>query len=135
MLPKSDGSERTDDQLWYNKNKNISIDLEDKQSGIRYVKIFVNGVEIVKDINGTKIVDTKYSKSSPKNITSLTYNFTTDYIIKEVGKAEDGKYKIKVEMSDNAGNIYVDNNKSFNIDETNQVLIKSNFQEKHLMKF
>ena len=87
------GSERTDDQLWYNKNKNISIDLEDKQSGIRYVKIFVNGVEIVKDINGNKIVDTKYSKSSLKNITSLTYNFTTDYLIKEVGKTEDGKYK------------------------------------------
>ena len=129
-LPKSDGSERTDDQLWYNKNKNISIDLEDKQSGIRYVKIFVNGVEIVKDINGTKIVDTKYSKSSPKNITSLTYNFTTDYIIKEVGKAEDGKYKIKVEMSDNAGNIYVDNNKSFNIDETNPSVDKIEFSRK-----
>ena len=74
-LPKSDGSERTDDQLWYNKNKNISIDLEDKQSGIRYVKIFVNGVEIVKDINGTKIVDTKYSKSSPCTSLASTLNF------------------------------------------------------------
>ena len=129
-LPKGDGSERTDNQVWYNKNKNISINLHDAQSGIRYAKISVNGVEIVKDTNGNKIIDSVTSKLFHENKNSLTYNFTTDYIIEKVGEAKDGNYKIKVELSDNAGNIYVDNKKSFNIDRTNPSVDKITFSRK-----
>ena len=120
-LPKSDGKERTDSQIWYNKNQNISVKLQDMESGIRYVKIIVNDVEIKEDVNGKKIIDIETSKKLNKNETSLIYNFTTDYIRDKVGEAKDGNYKIKIEISDNAGNIQVNNKKEFNIDETSKV--------------
>lgn len=129
-LPASDGSERTDTQIWYNKNKNISVKLQDMQSGIRYAKIFVNDVEIKEDGNGKKIIDVETSKNLNKNETSLTYNFTTDYIVGKVGESEDGNYKIKVEISDNAGNIQVNNEKEFNIDKTNPNVKKVFFSKK-----
>lgn len=129
-LPTSDGSERTDNQIWYNKNKDISVKLQDMQSGIRYAKIFVNDVEIKEDVNGKKIIDVETSKSLNKNETSLTYNFTTDYIVDKVGESEDGNYKIKVEISDNAGNIQVNNKKEFNIDKTNPNVKKVTFSKK-----
>lgn len=129
-LPKSDGRERTDNQVWYNKNKSISINLKDMQSGIRYAKIYVNGVEIKEDVNRNSIIDTEISKNLNKNKTALTYSFTTDYIIEKVGEAEDGNYKIKVEISDNAGNISVDNKKEFNIDKTKPNVDKLTFSRK-----
>lgn len=129
-LPKSDGKERTDSQIWYNKNQNISVKLQDMQSGIKYVKIIVNDVEIKEDVNGKKIIDIETSKKLNKNETSLIYNFTTDYIIDKVGEAKDGNYKIKIEISDNAGNIQVNNKKEFNIDETKPNVDKVSFSKK-----
>ena len=129
-LPKSDGRERADNQVWYHKNKDISVKFQDMQSGIRYVKIFVNDVEIKEDVNGKKIIDIETSKNLNKNETSLIYNFTTDYIIDKVGEAEDGNYKIKIEISDNAGNIQVNNKKEFNIDETKPNVDKVTFSKK-----
>lgn len=129
-LEDTDGSERTDGQIWYNKNKNVSINLQDMQSGIRYAKIYVNDVEITSDIAGQKIIDVDTSKALSENKTSLTYNFTTDYIEETVGTSENGNYKIKVEISDNAGNMYINNEKSFNIDKVSPKVDKITFSTK-----
>ena len=129
-LPVSDGVERIDNQTWYKDNKNISVNLKDVQSGIRYVKIFVNDVEIKEDINGQKILDLDTSKVLEENKTSLKYDFSTDFFEKTIGESEDGRYAIKVEVCDNAGNICFDNTKSYNIDKTNPNVDKVVFSRK-----
>ena len=43
---------RYDKQIWFNSNKNISITIYDKDSGISNADIEVNGIDVTADKNG-----------------------------------------------------------------------------------
>lgn len=122
--PKGDGIVRTDEQIWFNSNKDISISVYDKDSGIRNADIKVNGIDVTADKNGAaipKISTTEIAKERDNE--RHIYTFDTDYFVEIAGEPEDGKYTVTIEATDNAGNVnsaesftYHIDNKSPNVD-------------------
>lgn len=122
--PKGDGIVRNDKQIWFNSNKDISITIYDKDSGIRNADIKVNGIDVTADKNGTiipKISTTEIAKVRDNE--KHTYYFDTDYFTEIAGESADGRYEVKVSVVDNAGNVnskesftYHIDNKSPNVD-------------------
>ena len=104
--PKGDGIVRTDKQTWFNSNKDISISVYDKDSGIRNVDIKVNGIDVTADKNGVVIPKISATESAKERDNERhIYAFDTDYFTGIAGEPEDGKYTITVEATDNAGNV------------------------------
>ena len=104
--PKGDGIVRTDEQIWFNSNKDISISVYDKDSGIRNADIKVNGIDVTADKNGAaipKISTTEIAKERDNE--RHIYTFDTDYFAEIAGEPEDGKYTVTIEATDNAGNV------------------------------
>lgn len=73
--PKGDGIVRYDKQIWFNSNKNISITIYDKDSGISNADIEVNGIDVTADKTARSFL--KYPqrkqlrKETTKNISIL----------------------------------------------------------------
>lgn len=108
-LPVGDSIARNDGQIWYNSNKEILLKVQDKNSGINNIDLSVNGVDILKDKNGISLLKTEVSESAnSRNNDELSYTFDTDYFTSICTEAEDGKYVISVQVTDNAGNISID---------------------------
>lgn len=122
--PKGDGIVRDDKQIWFNSNKNISITIYDKDSGIRNADIEVNGIDVTADKNGTIIPKISATEAAKKRDNEKhIYTFDTDYFTKIAGESLNGEYEVKVSVVDNAGNVnskesftYHIDNKSPNVD-------------------
>ena len=122
--PKGDGIVRYDKQIWFNSNKNISITIYDKDSGISNADIEVNGIDVTADKNGTIIPKISATEAAKKRDNEKhIYTFDTDYFTKIAGESLNGEYEVKVSVVDNAGNVnskesftYHIDNKSPNVD-------------------
>ena len=103
---------------WYAGAHEVAYDIKvtDEQSGIFNVTVTANGTELTTDANGTAFYDANqfYQQNQPDMMT-LEKGFS--YVVKtgagDIGK--DGRYKIAIKVSDNAGNtsnttetIYID---------------------------
>lgn len=99
-LPDGDGFKRTDGQKWYNVNKELELNVQDKESGIHSISFTVNGKTIKNDKNGKALID---GPSSQRNDV-ITYLFDTDTLAALAGKSETGEYRIRIVVTDNAGN-------------------------------
>lgn len=116
--PKGDGIVRTDEQIWFNSNKDISISVYDKDSGIRNADIKINGIDVTADKNGVVIpkistTETAKERDNERHI----YTFDTDYFTGIAGEPEDGKYTVTVEVTDNAGNVNSKESLTYYIDK------------------
>lgn len=104
--PDSDGETRTDNTTWYNSDKNVTITVQDKDSGIFNVLVTVNGVSIESDSDGVKFLTE--SMKSVSDIESHMYRLSTDNLITFLAETnqspQDGHYIIKVDVEDNSGN-------------------------------
>lgn len=107
--PISDGETRTDDTTWYRFDKEITIQVQDKDSGIHQVSVTVNGNPLDRDCNNLSFLTESVTMSQSKPDTTLhVYQLRTDELItflSNTGHApQDGHYVIRVEVEDNAGN-------------------------------
>lgn len=101
--PKGDGIVRYDKQIWFNSNKNISITIYDKDSGISNADIEVNGIDVTADKNGTIIPKISATEAAKKRDNEKhIYTFDTDYFTKIAGESLNGEYEVKVSVVDNA---------------------------------
>lgn len=117
--PKGDGITRTDKQIWFKSNKDISISVYDKDSGIRNADIKVNGIDVTADKSGAIIPKISATETAKKRDNERhIYNFDTDYFTEIAGEPEDGKYTVTVEATDNAGNVNSDESFTYYIDKS-----------------
>lgn len=115
--PKGDGIVRNDKQIWFNSNKNISITIYDKESGIRNADIEVNGIDVTADKNGTIIPKISATEAAKKRDNEKhIYTFDTDYFTKIAGESLNGEYEVKVSVVDNAGNVNSKESFTYHID-------------------
>jgi hypothetical protein len=115
--PKGDGIVRDDKQIWFNSNKNISITIYDKDSGIRNADIEVNGIDVTADKNGTIIPKISATEAAKKRDNEKhIYTFDTDYFTKIAGESLNGEYEVKVSVVDNAGNVNSKESFTYHID-------------------
>ena len=129
--PKGDGIERTDKQIWFNSNKNISISVYDKDSGIRNVDIRVNGIDVTADKKGTIIPKISTTESAKKRDNERhIYAFDTDYFTEIAGKSQNGKYTVTVEVIDNAGNVNSEESFTYYIDRKSPIVDSFEFVPK-----
>ena len=83
------------DKSWYRQNLQLTVSAQDKGSGIKNIKTWINDRLLLRDIQGNEIPSTQ----SPYN--SLQYNISTS----QTQPLEDGSYHIKVEVTDYCGNV------------------------------
>jgi len=115
--PKGDGIVRDDKQIWFNSNKNISITIYDKDSGIRNADIEVNGINVTADKNGSVIPKISATEAAKKRDNEKhIYTFDTDYFTKIAGESLNGEYEVKVSVVDNAGNVNSKESFTYHID-------------------
>lgn len=88
-----------DDNKFYNNDVMINVQAKDVDSGIRSVRISINGAEIQKDMNG-KEVNAYFSNTETHE---EVFQISTSQGI----RADNGSYVIEVTVVDNAGNKYV----------------------------
>ena len=126
-LPDSDGSERNDGTVWYNSDKDITINVQDKDSGINNVVINVNGVEI-----NNKLVSEDNSTTFVKGIDTALHEYhlstdeITEYLRSSQQEPADGHYVVKVIVEDNAFNKGEDQ-KDYYIDKESPIVGKIEF--------
>lgn len=111
-LPAGDGFTRTDDQVWYNSNKDLSLSVHDAKSGIYNISFTINGETVTQD----KLENVLISKPEERLTDAFTYYFDTDGLIEIAGKAENGQYDIEIVVTDNSGNESICT-KTFFVDE------------------
>ena len=126
-LPDNDGSERNDGTVWYNSDKDITINVQDKDSGINNVVITVNGVEI-----NNKLVSEDNSTTFVKGIDTALHEYhlstdeITEYLRSSQQEPADGHYVVKVIVEDNAFN-KGENQKDYYIDKESPIVGKIEF--------
>lgn len=126
-LPDSDGSERNDGTVWYNSDKDITINVQDKDSGINNVVITVNGVEI-----NNKLVSEDNSTTFVKGVDTALHEYhlstdeITEYLRSSQQEPDDGHYVVKVIVEDNAFN-KGENQKDYYIDKESPIVGKIEF--------
>lgn len=125
-LAKGDRKTRDDGEIWYNTSKEISIRVEDKDSGIKQVQVYANDELIIEEDKNASEVQNTYV---------WLRQLSTDLVMNKVekskaGKPKDGKYRIKVKVLDNAANSFTSNEKAFCYDETAPVVDEFKFSKK-----
>ena len=80
--PISDGESRTDDTTWYRFDKEITIQVQDQDSGIHQVSVTVNGNPLDRDCNNLSFLTESVTMSQSKPDTTLhVYQLRTDELI------------------------------------------------------
>lgn len=132
VLPPTDSSTRSNDQIWYRQHTNSDSDSEkyieviaqDTDSGIQQINMVINGTSVDHIVSGgqssnivsnierdnKKLLDYDSSKTMGENSrTSLCDEFhffySTESIANKVSANSDGSYVIEFEVIDNAGNV------------------------------
>lgn len=107
--PDSDDIKRIDGQTWYNSNKRITVKAYDKDSGVRNVELTVNGIDVTTDIDNVLLPKISSTETADRRDTNeYEYVFDTNYFTSIAGEANDGKYVIIIKVTDNAGNVNID---------------------------
>lgn len=105
-VPAGDGADRSDGQIWYRTDKEILLTAQDFNSGIREIKLLVNGQYIPADITDNPLLTTEATRSAEKrNNEKLQYKFSTENFAQNISANEDGSYRLEVTVVDNAGNV------------------------------
>lgn len=95
-----DKNPETDDHNdWCDADTDFNVSINDANSGIRNVSVKVNGTDIFKDSDGVSIDENFYERT--EMINDLSFRVNTNLAT----RADDGSYTIKVEATDNAGNV------------------------------
>lgn len=118
VLPETDSITRTDGEIWYRKHENSETDTEklfvlhvkDVNSGIRSVKMIINGVEVTPEIeiNHTALPTVETTSNANAALNSedgYSYSYSLEKIAEMIPANEDGSYIIEIEVVDNAGNV------------------------------
>lgn len=119
LLPETDSISRSDGQIWYRQHKNsetdqekvIALQVRDVNSGIREVKMSINGVTITPEmeVNGTALPTIESTSSADEaNCDELQYSYSLEKIAEMIQANEDGSYIIEIMVVDNAGNVNSD---------------------------
>lgn len=117
-LPDGDGKTRSDGQVWYRTDKEITVTASDADSGICLMNVTVNGKPVETDKNGAVIPGVDFISSQDKLCTDeLSFVFDSDTLAELAGENEDGKFTVRVETFDLAGNPSVAAEKTFFIDK------------------
>lgn len=104
-LPPSDSIPRDDEQIWYRSNRTMRLSVHDKNSGINNVDLSVNGVEVLEDKKGNALLKTEMAEAAiARNNDIEKYIFDANYFSSICGAAQDGKYVLAAQTTDNAGN-------------------------------
>ncbi len=103
-IPTSDGITRTDSNIWYNSDKDIIIEVQDEDSGIRNIHVLVNEEPVYSDSDNVNFI----SECIVKDTETHKYRLSTEdlrEILRNSNKLSgDGCYTIKITVEDNAGN-------------------------------
>lgn len=95
-----DKNPETDDHNdWCGADTDFNVSINDANSGIRNVSVKVNGTDIFKDSDGVSIDENFYERT--EMINDLSFRVNTNLAT----RADDGSYTIKVDATDNAGNV------------------------------
>ena len=126
-LSKNDSISRNDGQVWYRSNKTIKFTAQDKHSGINNIDLSVNGKEVLEDKKGNTLLKTEVTEAAnARNNDKQKYTFDTNYFSSICGEAENGKYVIAAQTTDNAGNV-ANNKVVYYIDEVSPVIDRIDF--------
>lgn len=118
VLPETDSITRTDGEIWYRQHENSETDTEklfvlqvkDVNSGIRSVKMIINGAEVTPEmeINQTALPTVETTSTANAALNSedgYSYSYSLEKIAEMIPANEDGSYIIEIEVVDNAGNV------------------------------
>ncbi len=126
-LPKSDSISRNDGQIWYRSNKTIKLTVQDKNSGINNIDLSVNGSEVLEDKKGNALLKTKVAEAAvARNNDIQKYTFDANYFSSICGEAQDGKYMLAAQTTDNAGNA-ANSKAAYYIDEVSPIIDRIDF--------
>ena len=108
---------------WYNpnkSNKDITFKIRDTSSGIRNIGVYVNGIEQKYDSRGNKfLIEDETGKAGKADTNEHTYYLNINRLAEDakIPVSSDGKYTVKVTVTDNAGN-EANNSCVFYVDKT-----------------
>lgn len=103
-IPTSDGITRTDGNIWYNSDKDIIIEVQDEDSGIRNIHVFVNEVPVYSDSDNVNFISECIVKDTDKHKYRLSTEPLREILRNSNKLPDDGRYTIKIKAEDNAGN-------------------------------
>ena len=130
-LPETDSQNSKCHQIWYNKNHSFTVAVADEESGIKDAAIYVNNVLLENTDFMPDLLETAIEYDSQGNQKKITYKLDTENICKYLEQMkhspEDGKYNLKIQVSDNANNMVIDNTSSFSIDTEAPVINEISF--------
>lgn len=130
-LPETDSQNSKCHQIWYNKNHSFTVAVADEESGIKDAAIYVNNVLLENTDFMPDLLETAIEYDSQGNQKKITYKLDTENICKYLEQMkhspEDGKYNLKIQVSDNANNMVIDNTSSFSIDTEAPVINEMSF--------
>lgn len=98
-LAQNKNSATDDHNDWCGADTDFNVSINDANSGIRNVSVKVNGTDIFKDSDGVSIDENFYERT--EMINDLSFRVNTNLAT----RADDGSYTIKVDATDNAGNV------------------------------
>lgn len=116
-LPPCEGAARSDNQIWYRHDQEITLSVFDYESGIRDISLTVNGVPVSEDKN-TALATADKTSSEIEKITSLSYVFSSETLAGMAKNDAGGRYILECVVTDNAGNISLTERKEFYRDVT-----------------
>ena len=103
-----------EEEAWYGKDEEIKVTVSDKgenNSGIRSVKVTINGIEVAIDkFNDDNLKPNKNAENGPSNYwfydeyqDEIQFTINTSLLVDD-DRPNDGKFVIEVTVVDNAGN-------------------------------
>lgn len=111
-MPSGDGQKRNDNKIWYNKDHELIFAIQDIDSGICNIDVFINDDTLMpmqqNDTIPKFLKEEVSSSANDRETKELIYTLSTDTLISYLATSdktpEDGHYVIKVVAEDNAGN-------------------------------
>lgn len=130
-----DGFAREDGQVWYRENKELTLSVQDVDSGIYSIEVTVNGVPVtealIKDESG--VGTNVYLPSIPEvqDNSQHIYYFHTDTLAAIAAETDaaknEGRYDIVINVTDNAGNVKTFEN-TYHVDEAKPTIDRITFE-------
>ena len=133
-MPVSDAEGRVTNSYWYNPNrsdKNIELKVRDENSGIREMLVYVNDNLMNVDSKNNKFLISDDTGKAESAVTSeKSYSLSINKLVQNMGVPDNGKYTIKVTVTDNAGNEKTVTQEYY-VDNKNPDVVKFHFASVH----
>ncbi|MCI8370874.1 MAG: hypothetical protein HFI75_00470 [Lachnospiraceae bacterium] len=136
-------TEKNEDEIWYQSDIPINMEVKDPESGLRSIRVDLNEVTLIdRNMNDEQL------KSQPMQEIQVVHEVQLDIHTNQVKIQEDGKYVLQIQVEDHAGNtaqeeriFYIDkdkpeikhirildrNHSEIELDQTNHYLPFGNF--------